>query len=147
MKENMEKIEKTMMPSIFEVFEKMFYIFLEPLDRQYHEYDMEAAIGFEGVMSGEVKILFSKDIVKSMVQNMVGIDEDKISIQDMEDCSKEAANMVCGNFLGRLDSREVFNLSSPTFKEGRPGGLESGKDVYRMDFDSDNGKICVMVRI
>ena len=147
MKENMEKIGKTMTPSIFEVFEKMFYIFLEPLDARYDEYDMEAAIGFEGVMSGQVTILFSKDIVKSMVQNMVGIDEDKISIQDMEDCSKEAVNMVCGNFLGRLDSTEVFNLSSPTFRQGRPGDLESENDIYRMDFDSDNGKICVMVRI
>jgi len=51
--------------------------------------------------------------------------------------------MVCGNFLSRLDSTKVFNLSSPSFKE--PGDLESGEDICRMDFDSDNGKIGVMV--
>lgn len=147
MKENMKKIRETMTPSIFEVFEKMFYIFLEPLDVRNNEYDMEAATGFKGTMSGYVRILLSRDIVMAMVQNMLGLGEDKITGQDMEDCSKEAVNMVCGNFLSRLDSMEVFNLFTPTFKEGQPECLESGEDICRMDFDSDNGKICVMVRI
>ena len=143
MKENMEKIRETMTPSIFEVFEKMFYIFLEPLDIRYDEYDMEAAISFEGTISGDVRILFSREIVMAMVQNMLGLEGDGITGQDMEDCSKEAVNMVCGNFLSRLDSTKVFNLSSPSFKE--PGDLESGEDICRMDFDSDYGKIGVMV--
>ena len=149
MKENMERIEKTMTSSIFEVFEKMFYIFLEPLDAgsRYDEYDMEAAIGFDGTMSGNVRVLLSREIVMAMVQNMLGLRGDEITVQEMEDCSKEAVNMVCGNFLGRLDNREAFNLSLPTFKEGRPRGLESGKDIYRMDFDSDYGKMGVIVRI
>jgi len=143
MKENMEKIRETMTPSIFEVFEKMFYIFLEPLDIRYDEYDMEATISFDGTISGDVKVLLSRSIVKAMVQNMLGLKEDEITGQDMEDCSKEAVNMICGSFLSRLDSTKVFNLSSPSFKE--PGDLESGEDICRMDFDSDYGKIGVMV--
>ncbi|MBW1926477.1 MAG: chemotaxis protein CheX [Deltaproteobacteria bacterium] len=145
MKENMEKIRETMTPSIFEVFDKMFYIFLEPLDIRYDEYDMEATISFDGTISGDVKVLLSRSIVKAMVQNMLGLKEDEITGQDMEDCSKEAVNMICGSFLSRLDSTKVFNLSSPSFKE--PGDLESGEDICRMDFDSDNGKIGVMVRV
>ena len=147
MKENMEKIRETMTPSIFEVFEKMFYIFLEPLDIRYDEYDMEAAISFDCTISGDVRILFSREIVRAMVQNMLGLEGDEITGQDMEDCSKEAVNMVCGNFLSRLDSTKVFNLSTPTFKEGQPECLESGEDICRMDFDSDNGKIGVIVKI
>jgi len=144
MKENMKKIRKTMTPSISDVFEKMFYIFLEPLDIRYDEYDMEATISFDGTISGDVRILFSREIVMAMVQNMLGLKEDEITGQDMEDCSKEAVNMVCGSFLSRLDSTKVFNLSSPSFKE--PGDLESGEDICRMDFDSDYGKIGVIVR-
>ena len=147
MKENMEKIRETMTPSIFEVFEKMFYIFLEPLDIRYDEYDMEAAISFEGTIGGDVRILFSREIVRAMVQNMLGLEGNEITGQDMEDCSKEAVNMVCGNFLSRLDSTKVFNLSMPTFKEGQPECLESGEDICRMDFDSDNGMIGVIVKI
>ena len=146
MKENMEKIRETMTPSIFEVFEKMFYIFLEPLDIRYDEYDMEAAISFDGIIGGDVRILFSREIVRAMVQNMLGLEGNEITGQDMEDCSKEAVNMVCGNFLGRLDSTKVFNLSTPTFKEGQPECLESVEDICRMDFDSDNGKIGVIVK-
>jgi CheY-specific phosphatase CheX len=143
----MEKIKETMTPSIFEVFEKMFYIFLEPLDIRYDEYDMEAAISFEGTISGDVRILFSREIVRAMVQNMLRLEGDEITGQDMEDCSKEAVNMVCGNFLSGLDSTNVFNLFTPTFKEGQPECLGSGEDICRMDFDSDNGKIGVMVRV
>jgi CheY-specific phosphatase CheX len=147
MKGNMQKIREMMTASIFEVFEKMFYIFLEPLDIRYDEYDIETAISFDGTISGDVRILLSREIVRAMVQNMLGLEGDEITGQDMEDCSREAANMVCGNFLSRLDSMEAFNLFTPTFKEGQPECLESEEDICRMDFDSYNGKISVIVKI
>ena len=143
----MKKIEATVRVSIFEVFEKMFYIFLEPLDDDRNEYDMEAAIQFEGSISGEVRILLSMDIVKTMIQNMLGLKEDEITTQRMEDCSKEAVNMICGNFLGKLDSTKVFNLSMPVFKE-QPGDLEFMENACRMDFvDSDGGRVGVIIEV
>lgn len=146
MKENMKKIKETMRLSIFEVFEKMFYVFLEPLHSECGEYDMEAAIRFEGFMSGEIRILFSMDIVKAMIQNMLGLKEDEITIQRMEDCSKEAVNVICGNFLGKLNSAKVFNLSMPVFSEkSRDSGLS--ENIYRMDFDSDCGKVGLVVEV
>ncbi|MBU8850144.1 MAG: chemotaxis protein CheX [Desulfobacterales bacterium] len=161
-----KKIEETMRVSIFEVFEKMFYIFLEPLDDESNEYDMEAAISFEGFLSGEVRLLLSMDIANTMIQNMLGLEKDEITRQIIEDCSKEAINMICGNFLGKLDSTKVFKLSIPSFIEGgsRPGplnsmnqnqssasagmnftGIETGKNAYKMDFDSDEGRIGVII--
>lgn len=146
MKENMKKIQETMTISIFEVFEKMFYIFLEPLDGEYNAYDMEAAIEFEGTTSGEIRILLSMDMVKTMVENMLGLAEDEITGQDIEDCSKEAANMIAGNFLGNLDSTEAFNLSIPTFKL-EYSGLPAGENACRMDFDTDGGNIGVVIEV
>lgn len=176
MKENMKKIEKMTRHSIFEVFKKMFYVFLEPLDGEYGEYDMEAAIRFEGSLSGEIRILLSMDIVKAMIQNMLGLKEDEITTQRMEDCSKEAVNVVCGNFLGKLNSAKVFNLSMPVFSENNPplptfdkggndkalpfkkGGMggfsdeksrDSGlsENACRMDFESDCGKVGLVVEV
>ncbi|WP_299979102.1 chemotaxis protein CheX [Desulfobacula sp.] len=138
-----KKIEETMRFSIFEVFEKMFYIFLEPLDDESTEYDMEAAIRFEGFLSGKIRILFSMDIAKTMIQNMLGLKEDEITTQRMEDCSKEAVNMICGNFLGKLDSTKVFNLTMPSFRM-ETASIEPGKNACRMNFDSDEGKIGVI---
>lgn len=165
MKENMKKIEETMRLSISEVFEKMFYIFLEPLDDENNEYDMEAAIRFEGSLSGEIKILLSREIAKTMIQNMLNIEEDKITEHDMEDCLKEAVNMICGNFLGKFDSTEVFNLSIPVFSENNlpllslkkegMGGLSDEKsrdfglseNICRMDFDSDSGSVGIVATL
>lgn len=146
MKENMKKIKEMTKLSIFEVFEKMFYVFLEPLDGEYGEYDMEVAIRFEGSRSGEIRILLSMDIVKTMLQNMLGLKEDEITTQRMEDCSKEAVNVICGNFLGKLNSAKVFNLSMPVFSEkSRDSGLS--ENICRMDFDSDGGKVGVIVEV
>ena len=146
MKENMKKIEEMTRLSIFEVFEKMFFLFLEPLNDEGSEYDMEAAIRFEGFLSGEIRILLSMDIVKTMIQNMLGLKEDEITTQRIEDCSKEAVNMIGGNFLGKLDNSKVFNLSAPVFKE-QPGDLELVENACRMDFDSDGGKIGIVVTL
>jgi len=147
MKGDIKRIRETMTSSIFEVFEKMFYIFLEPLDIRYDGYDIQTAISFKGTTSGHVMILFSKEIARAMFQNMLGVEEDDIARQDMEDCSKEAINMVCGNFLRRLYDTQVFNLSMPTFTEYKSENLELDDDICRMDFNSDNGKIGVMVKI
>ena len=146
MKENMEKIREITRISIFEVFENMFYVFLEPLDVQYDEYDMEAAIRFHGAVSGEVRILVSRDLVKTMAQNMLSLGEDEITGEDIEDCSKEAVNMICGNLLGKLDSANVFNLSLPTFND-KSTNHELAENICRMDFNSDNGKVGVTVRL
>ncbi|OPL16158.1 MAG: hypothetical protein AVO38_08790 [delta proteobacterium ML8_D] len=136
-----------MTSSIFEVFEKMFYIFLEPLNSRYPGYDVRADISFEGTISGNVSILFSREIARAMVQNMLGLEDGDIPVKVIEDCSKEATNMVCGNFLSRLYNTQVFDLSMPTFKECKSENLESGDDICRMDFDSDNGKMGVMVKV
>jgi CheY-specific phosphatase CheX len=133
--------------SIFEVFEKMFYIFLEPLYVRYDGYDMGAAISFKGTISGDVRILLSKEIAKTMVQNMLGLEDGDIAGKDIEDCSKEAINMVCGNFLSKLYNTQLFDLSMPTFKDYQSENLESGDAICRMDFDSDSGKIGVMVKV
>lgn len=117
--ENMQKIKEMLMESIFEVFEKMYYIFLEPLDTDSGTYDMGASIGFHGPANGEIRILISKKMAGKMVQNMLNIREEDVTAKLLEDCLKESANMICGNFLRKLDSNQVFNLTLPTF-DGNP---------------------------
>ena len=146
MKESMKKIEEMTRLSIFEVFEKMFFIFLEPGDDKGNEYDIEAAISFEGFLSGAIRILLSLDILNNMLQNMLGLAEDEITTQRMEDCSKEAVNMICGNFLGKFDSTKLFKLSTPTFSQ-QHGSLALDKNACRMDFEADAGKVGIVVTL
>ncbi len=146
MKENMKKIPETMTISISEVFERMFFIFLEPPDEESQRHDIEAAIRFEGPLSGEVRILLSRDMARDMICNMLGMGEADITDQTVEDCSKEAVNMVCGDFLSKLDSTQVFSLSVPTF-EPSPQDIPLGGGACRMDFVSDGKGVGVIVAV
>lgn len=146
MKESMQKIRETMRLSISEVFEKMFFLFLEPPEDEETAYDVEAAIRFGGSLNGEVRILLARDTARTMVQNMLGLEGHEAAEQKVEDCSKEAANMVCGAFLGKLDSTRVFTLSSPVFRE-QLGDLEPAGDACRVDLASDGRRVGVIVQI
>lgn len=130
------KIEEMLMTAIFEVFEKMFYIFTEP-QRLRGDYQMKSAISFKGPVSGTMYILLSKGIGQTMAQNMLGLDEDEITEPVMADCVKESMNMICGNFIRKLDPERVFHLSIPTFH--RLSGNE------RTEPDADDGNIRLML--
>ena len=136
MKELMKEVKETMMAAIFDVFEKMFYVFLEPIGDECSDYDMGAAIQFSGAQNGELKILASEGLAKSMVQNLLGLKVEEITGKHIEDCIKEAANMICGNYLGRLDQTKVFDLTIPSFLR-RPSETIEGSNVCRLCFDSD----------
>ena len=47
---NTKKTQEMLMNSIFEVFEKMFFVFLEPLDEDV-KYDMISSINFTGLQT------------------------------------------------------------------------------------------------
>ncbi|MCX5846832.1 MAG: chemotaxis protein CheX [Deltaproteobacteria bacterium] len=133
----MKEMKETLMVAIFDVFERMFYVFLEPVNDEYSDYAMAATIQFGGALKGEVKIFVSERLAKSMVQNLLGIETEDITEKDIEDCIKEAVNMICGNFLGRLDQTKVFDLSIPSFSQ-RPGKAAQGENVCMLYFDSDS---------
>ena len=71
--DNMKKIQEMLMNSIFEVFEKMFFVFLEPIDEDI-QYDMMTSIQFSGPTRGEIRAYLSKGVASTMVQNMLGLE-------------------------------------------------------------------------
>ena len=90
----------------------MFFIFLEPGGRA-PVHDYEAAIRFDGPQRGVIRILFTRPVARLMVRNMLGLDNGAVTEPHVEDCVKEAANMVCGNFLVNLDASKKFTMSLP----------------------------------
>jgi CheY-specific phosphatase CheX len=136
--ENTKKIQELLMNAIFEVFEKMFFVFLEPVDEDI-KYDMIASINFTGPIKGDIDVLFTRDLAGAMVQNMLGVDESGVTQKLIEDCVKEAVNMIGGNFLQKYDSSKVFDLSIPVFKN------ESG--VWNLSFESNESMLGVKIRI
>ena len=149
--ENMQKIKQALMISIFEVFEKMFYVFLEPADKNEWVHESAASIQFSGPMTGGLKACFSKGIADGMVQNMLNIAEGEITEKLKEDCLKESVNMICGNFLRNYDSAKVFDLSIPICQRGtdEPVGSASGSSEHtlRLEFESGSGMLGIILTV
>jgi CheY-specific phosphatase CheX len=144
--DNMLKIQQALTSSIFEVFERMFYVFLEPADKPDGEYHYRADINFSGPLSGELTAIFSRPLAEVMLKNMLNVGEDEINDQLMEDCLKESLNMICGNFLSKYDSGQVFDLSIPTYASGRKAaGIQAGTDseAVTLDFLGGRGRLSV----
>ena len=140
----MENVNRTLAESIFEVFERMFFIFLEPGGRS-PVHDYEAAIRFDGPQRGTIRILFTRPVARLMVRNMLGLENGAVTDPHLEDCMKEAANMVCGNFLVNLDPSTTFAMSLPVFAK-RPGQPPlPSKGVVALDFDCEAGKMGVVL--
>ena len=147
---NIKKIKEILTTAIFEVFEKMFYVFSEPLQSEGENYQMKSTINFSGPVSGEIHIFLNRPIAEMMVKNMLGLDEGEINESIMADCIKESVNMICGNFLRKLDPDRVFHLSIPTF-EMISGDLHRGQEEkdqeLQLTFATDNGNMTVVMLV
>lgn len=146
--ENIKKIKEMLTTAIFEVFEKMFYVFSEPLQSDGDNYQMKSSINFSGPVSGEIQILLDREIADTMVKNMLGLDEEEINEPIIADCIKESINMICGNFVRKLDPERVFHLSIPTFEmvsEPLHHGQEGKDQEVRLTFAADNGNMAVIM--
>jgi CheY-specific phosphatase CheX len=145
----MKKTKELLMMSIFEAFERMFYIFLEPSDPGYGGHDMEASICFDGTLKGEMKVFLPSAVARKMVQNMLSLDGDKVTAPQMEDCAREAVNVICGNFLSKLDQSSDFRLTLPKcskpVKGMAPIQARGQGNVFTLGFDAEGGEIGVVV--
>jgi len=144
--DNMKKTQEVLMNSIFEVFEKMFFVFLEPIDEEIR-YDMIASIHFSGPMKGDIRAYLSKPIASIMVENMLGMDPKEVTDKTMEDCAKEALNMIAGSFLNKLDSKKVFDLSIPAYDKKSGNYSKSSQSTIELIFDSDGQQMGIEMNI
>lgn len=114
---NIKTIQEMLTRSIFEVFEKMYYIFSEPLQGDDGtKYPMKSVIRFSGSASGEIQMFLSRGIAEAMVQNMLNLQGNEVDIAIMADCVQESLNMICGNFVRKFDPERVFDLTIPRFE-------------------------------
>lgn len=143
---DMKKIQEMMMNSIFDVYEKMFFVFLEPVDEDIR-YDMTASIRFTGPLQGELTAFISERMAVSMVENMLGLEKQEVTHKQMEDCAKESINMICGHFLNKLDPSKVFDLSIPEYEKRAGVFKKEDQATLNIAFDSDGDMLGVSMTI
>ena len=144
----METIRTMMKDSIFEVFEKMFFVFLEEDENAPVNYDMEASIDFTSIISGRMRLLFDGDLIRTMTRNMLNMDaDDDVSEETLADCAREAVNMVCGNFLTKIDASDKFSLSGPRCMDVDASHSFFGDAEHRAIMVSASGNVGVVVDV
>jgi CheY-specific phosphatase CheX len=143
-----QKIRTILTTSTFDVFEKMFYIFLEISDAVVHQYDLVTSIRFSGPREGEIRLCFSNSLVLAMAENMVSVARNDVTREMTEDCAKEAANMVGGAFVRTLDKTKIFQLTFPVclsnefaIPQENPG---SDREEW-LHFESKQGQLGIMI--
>ena len=145
-----QTIRKILTTSTFDVFEKMFFIFLELSNTTGRHYDLVTTIQFSGPFDGEIRLGFSDSLVLAMVENMLGMNRSDITRAMKEDCAKEAVNMICGQFLRTLDSTKVFDMALPDcFPAAAAIQLHSpGQDLeWCLSFESEKRHLSVLVSL
>jgi CheY-specific phosphatase CheX len=146
--ENIKKTEAKLIRSIFEVFEKMFFVFAEPSRNSLRSCRMKAIIGFEGPFSGDMEVRIAGDLLRNMARNMLTLEDEEVTDVIMADCLKEAVNMICGSFLRKVEPDHLFNLSIPSYEMITANPLEDsqGKSEIRLSFTSENSGFEVRFR-
>jgi CheY-specific phosphatase CheX len=145
---NIKMIQEMLTKAIFEVFEKMYYIFSEPLKSNGGNYQMKSTIEFRGSTNGTIQLFLSENIAQTMVKNMLNLQQVEIDLPIMADCVKESVNMICGNFVRKLDPERVFELTIPAFEmipDDENQGPEAGDHQMDLHFVTDGGQVRLIV--
>ncbi|MFH1081624.1 MAG: chemotaxis protein CheX [Pseudomonadota bacterium] len=139
---NIRKIKEMLMKAIFEVFERGFFVFAEPVQESTEDYRIRARIGFSGPMKGDMQISMSENLAKVMAKNMLSLGDDQVTDQVIADCVKECLNMICGSFVRKVDPDHVFHLTIPSFDltSDRSDDIDAQSDSsLRLVFDTERG--------
>lgn len=77
-----------------------------------------ARIAFDGPCAGRLGLIFPQSLLYELINNMLGIEAEKIDKEDISDALMELLNIVCGKFLvATFGPNLKFNLTMPTVFE------------------------------
>ena len=141
----MEKHDRSLMKdAISEVLETMFFVFVDFDDglavRQLGECESQISLsGGEG--SVDISLMASQEFARMISANLLGVEENEVTSDDLEDTMKEFANMVGGNFKVRIDSSNQWELGIPHFRLLAAAEGSSGSGVVFSCFGRPMGEV------
>lgn len=103
-----------------EVFGTMYFTPVELLEElpaieEWHLEKMyiKTCIEFNGPQCARLHFYFPMSLATNIAAGFLGLDEDQLTENDIVDTMRESANMIVGNFLGRLDPDGACALGIP----------------------------------
>lgn len=137
-----------------EVFETMFFTFLEPLEEladadawDNGEGYLRAAISYHGPHAGSFALYLPRRLARNITMNFLGADEKDINEEQMLDTAKETANMAVGSLLGQVDPAGESKLHIPeamVLEQFHPAEVEAEPGLFL--FNTDFGSLWVVYK-
>lgn len=115
----MKTLTPTMMTSISEVMETMFFLPLEEKEGSKLEEVLGSGplhactIGFTGAFTGTMALAAQEPLLFTMAENFTGEDRASLARTDLEETLQEALNMIAGNCFSKVDPNSVVDLGVP----------------------------------
>lgn len=147
MKETDKELVKKVLTEVAQEFAFMFADDLSELPEAPPPY-IKAEMSFSGPYTGKTIIVAPKDLCKTMMNNILGIDEEETDIEvEPKDALCEFLNIFCGNFLTALAGPEpVFELLPPIADEISTEECEKIKrDTNFIEMSLDDYPLCISV--
>ena len=115
------EIAKTQLnAAALEVFGMMYYTPVELLPDlpeqerwQVEDHYIKTVIDYSGSLQANICFYFPRSLAVNIAGGFLGLDEEAISDHQLIDTMREAANMIVGNFLGRIDTEGACTLGIP----------------------------------
>ncbi len=115
----MKTLTPTMMTSISEVMETMFFLPLEEKEGSKVEEVLGSGslhactIGFTGAFTGTMALVAQEALLSAMAVNFMGEARESLAKTDLEETLQEALNMIAGNCFSKVDPDSVVDLGVP----------------------------------
>jgi hypothetical protein len=163
-----EEIRGAVATAALNIFETMFFIFLEPLESGSmptgpakatennlvweplvsDSWMIKSQISFSGLHAGRLQIWIPYDLGQVMTKNFLGF-EDEVTEAQILDMGSELANMVCGNLFSLLDKKSVFSLGSPHTEKvpWMEKGLHIQPEDLVLDFSTEGNPVTIIIQL
>jgi len=128
--------EQVLKEVISEVLETMFFavVEFEQGEASNHPFDYESEIllfNHEGKIV--ISLQVSEEFARMTTADFLGIGQDQVKDDDIEDSMKELANMIGGGYHARIDDAK-WELGIPMARKIGPGVPDTAKNVAGLGF-------------
>ncbi|MBI5582929.1 MAG: chemotaxis protein CheX [Deltaproteobacteria bacterium] len=117
-----ENLRQAAAQAIGNIFETMFFVFLEPLQPEREEWRtvargsgsewLRGVIGFQGRIKGTLRLWIPYGLAGELATDFLGLETEASDTQAV-DIVRELTNMICGNLFAIFDRQQVYLLDLP----------------------------------
>ena len=146
-----DRLQQAAVQAVSNVFETMFFVFLEPLPPEEEGIVPTATdgewlhclIGFAGRIRGKLRLWIPYGLACELATNFLGLETGASASQAL-DMVKELANMICGNLFSIFDKQQTYILDLPTAElvpVGPEGGNSGSAETLGLNFLAEEQRI------